>query len=164
MLENDMNKLIIFLLVATFSVTGYCEKVKMNDLTERNGIYFKKSSKDPFTGELEGRYQGRIVDGKRDGLWLTYSPDGNLWFKKNYVNGIIDGISFMYHNNGELRSKSLYDMGVELSTEEYDKKGKLRFKLEFEKDKNGKIINAKKSFPDGTNRTCSDYNDCYKIE
>ena len=70
----------------------------------------------------------------------------------------------MYHNNGELRSKSLYDMGVELSTEEYDKKGKLRFKLEFEKDKNGKIINAKKSFPDGTNRTCSDYNDCYKIE
>ena len=47
--ENDMNKLITFLLVTTFSVTGYCEKVKMNDLTERNGIYFKKSSKDPFT-------------------------------------------------------------------------------------------------------------------
>ena len=38
-------------------------------------------------------------------------------------------------------------MGVELSTEEYDEKGKLRFKLEFEKDKNGKIINGKKSFP-----------------
>ena len=95
-----MNKLITFLLVATFSVTGYCEKVKMNDLTERNGVYFKKSSKAPFTGELEGRYQGRMVDGKRDGLWLTYSPEGNLWFKKSYVNGIIDGISFMYHKNG----------------------------------------------------------------
>ena len=84
--------------------------------------------------------------------------------QKNYVNGIIDGISFMYHKNGQLRSKSFYDMGVELSTEEYDKKGKLRFKLEFKKDKNGKIINGKKSFPDCTTRSCSDYNDCYKIE
>ena len=77
-----MNKLITLLLIATFSVTAYCEKVKMNDLTERNGVYFKKSSEVPFTGELEGRYQGRMVDGKRDGLWLTYSPEGNLWFKK----------------------------------------------------------------------------------
>ena len=67
----------------------------------------------------------------------------------------------MYHNNGELRSKSLYDMGVE-STEEYDKKGKLRFKLEFEKDKNGKLINAKKSFLMAYR--IPDYNDCYKIE
>ena len=83
MLENHMNKLITLLLIATFSVTAYCEKVKMNDLTERNGVYFKKSSEVPFTGELEGRYQGRMVDGKRDGLWLTYSPEGNLWFK-NY--------------------------------------------------------------------------------
>ena len=77
---------------------------------------------------------------------MTYSPEGNLWFKKTYVNGIIDGISFMYHMNGQLRSKSLYDMGIELSTEEYDKKGKLKFKLEFEKDENGKIISGKKTF------------------
>ena len=49
-------------------------------------------------------------------------------------------------------------MGVELSTE-YDKKGRLRFKLEFEKDVNGKIM-RKKSLPDGTTRICKDYNDC----
>ena len=52
----------------------------------------------------------------------------------------------MYHNNGELRSKSLYDMGIELSTEEYDKKGKLRFKLEFEKDKKRKNNQREKVF------------------
>ena len=159
-----MHKLITLFFLATYSVIGYCEKVKMNDLTERNGLYFKKSSEVPFTGELEGRYQGKMVKGKRSGLWLTYSPEGTLWFKKNYVNGIIDGFSFMYHMNGQLRSRSLYDMGIELATEEYDKKGNLRFKLEFEKDKNGKIISGKKYFPDGTSRSCSDYNDCYMIE
>ena len=156
-----MCKLIFIIFFATFSITGMCEKVKMNDLTERDGLYFKKSSAIPFTGELEGRYQGRMVDGKREGLWLTYSPEGVLWFKKTYVNGIIDGVSFMYHMNGQLRSKSLYNMGVELSTEEYDKKGKLRFRLELEKDANGKLIKGKKSFADGTSRICSDYNDCY---
>ena len=159
-----MFRLITIFFFITFSIIGICEKVKMNDLTERDGIYFKKSSEIPFTGELEGRYQGKMVNGKREGLWLTYSPDGNLWFKKTYVNGIIDGISCMYHKNGQLRSKSLYDMGVELTTEEYDKKGELKFKLEFEKDKNGKIISGKKTFLDGSNRICSDYNDCYRIE
>lgn len=159
-----MYKLIILFFFITFSVIGICEKVTMNELTERNGLYFKKSSDIPFTGELEGRYQGKMVNGKREGLWLTYSLEGNLWFKNNYVNGIIDGMSFMYHKNGQLRSKSLYDMGVEIATEEYNKNGKMRFKLEFEKDTNGKIISGKKSFPDGTNRICSDYNDCYKPE
>ena len=159
-----MYKLIFFIFFSTFSIIGMSEKVKMNDLTERGGLYFKKSSEIPFTGELEGRYQGKMVNGKREGLWLTYSPEGNLWFKKTYVKGIINGISFMYHMNGQLRSKSLYDMGVELSTEEYNQKGKLRFKLEFEKDQNGKIIRGKKTFLDGSSRTCSDYNDCYRIE
>ena len=37
----------------------------MNDLTERDGLYFKKSSEIPFTGELEGRYQGKMLDGKK---------------------------------------------------------------------------------------------------
>ena len=38
-----MNKLITLLLVATFSVTGYCEKVKMNDLTERKMVFISKN-------------------------------------------------------------------------------------------------------------------------
>ena len=159
-----MYKFIFLIFFTSFSITGMSEKVKMNDLTERGGLYFKKSSEIPFTGELEGRYQGKMVNGKREGLWFTYSPNGNLWFKKIYVNGIIDGISYVYHMNGQLRSKSSYDMGVELSTEEYNKKGKLRFKLTFEKDKNGNMISGKKTFPDGSSRTCSDYNDCYRFE
>ena len=159
-----MCRLITIFFFITFSIIGICEKVKMNDLTERDGLYFKKSSEIPFTGEVEGRYQGKIVEGKRYGLWLTYNPEGNLWFKNNYINGIIDGVNFMYHNNGQLRSKSLYDMGIELATEEYDKKGALRFKLEFEKDTNGKIISGIKSFPNGSSRTCLSYDDCYKIE
>ena len=159
-----MCRLITIFFFITFSIIGICEKVKMNDLTERDGLYFKKSSEVPFTGEVEGRYQGKIIEGKKDGLWLTHSPEGNLWFKNNYINGIIDGVNFMYHLNGQLRSKSFYDMGIELATEEYNKTGALRFKLEFEKDTNGKIISGKKSFPNGSSRTCLSYDDCYKIE
>ena len=87
-----------------------------------------------------------------------------MWFKNNYINGIIDGVNFMYHMNGQLGSKSFYDKGIELATEEYDKKGSLRFKLEFEKDTNGKIISGKKTFSNGSSRACLSYNDCYKIE
>ena len=125
MLENDMNKLITFLLVATFSVTGYCEKVKMNDLTERNGIYFKKSSKAPFTGELEGRYQGRIVDGKREGIWTTYSEKGNLLRKLHYKNGNL-AFSEDYHENGNLKTRGYYENWEPAGLwESFDEDGKL---------------------------------------
>ena len=59
----------------------------MDDLVERNGLYYKKFSDTPFTGKITGKYQGSYKNGKRDGEWVGYHYDGQLTSKGNYKNG-----------------------------------------------------------------------------
>ena len=69
--REKMYKLIFIIFFSTFSIIGMGEKVKkMNDLNKREDYILKKSSEVPFTGEVEGRYQGKFIEGKKDGLWL----------------------------------------------------------------------------------------------
>lgn len=63
----------------------------MDDLVERDGIYYEKFSDIPFTGEIEGSVQGRFKNGKKKGRvdyfgilgidigeTLTFSKDQSL--------------------------------------------------------------------------------------
>ena len=51
---------------------------KMSDLVQRDGLYYKKFTDVPFTGEVEGKDQGSFKDERRDGPWVDYDKDGNL--------------------------------------------------------------------------------------
>ena len=48
----------------------------MDDLVERNELYFKKFSNVPFTGKISGIDSGRIKNGKKSGEWLYYYKNG----------------------------------------------------------------------------------------
>jgi hypothetical protein len=39
----------------------------MDDLVEREGIYYKQFTNVPFTGNITGKKQGSYKDGKQDG-------------------------------------------------------------------------------------------------
>ena len=43
----------------------------MDDLVEREGLYYKKFSDTPFTGKVTGVYQGNFKNGKEDGAWVV---------------------------------------------------------------------------------------------
>ena len=47
--------------------------------------------------------EGKIINGKREGIWLTYSEKGNLLFKTFYENGSHNGIWETYHENGNIK-------------------------------------------------------------
>jgi antitoxin component YwqK of YwqJK toxin-antitoxin module len=107
----------------------------MDDLVKRGGLYYKQFTDVPFTGKVTGIEQGSIKDGKRDGAWIAYRENGQLylksywknfkqegdwigyyengqfWFKTNYKNGKPEGASVFYHKNGQLGSKGNWKNG-----------------------------------------------------
>jgi antitoxin component YwqK of YwqJK toxin-antitoxin module len=77
----------------------------MKDLVKREGIYYKRFSQVPFTGEVTGFDQGLFKNGKKDGSWARYFLDGQLWEKGNWKNGEAVGVWVEYYTGGWLRSK-----------------------------------------------------------
>ena len=59
----------------------------MDNLIKRNDLFYPKFSDVPFTGTITGKSQGKIKNGKRDGPWVRYYINGQLWVKKTYKDG-----------------------------------------------------------------------------
>ncbi len=66
----------------------------MDDLVERDGLYYKKFTDVPFTGNITGKTdQGTIRNGKEEGPWVYYHDNGQLWSKGTYKDGKEDGLA-----------------------------------------------------------------------
>ena len=84
----------------------------MDDLVEREGIYYQKFTDVPFSGKVTGEYQGVIKNGKRDGAWVQYHENGQLMHKGNYKNGKAEGAWVSYYETDQLMWKGqLYYKG-----------------------------------------------------
>jgi len=79
--------------------------VTMDDLVERNGLYYQKFINVPFSGNVTGNKQGLINKGKQEGVWVSYRENGQLRTKGNYKNGKQEGVWVEYWDNGQLRTK-----------------------------------------------------------
>ena len=92
--------LTLFLLI--FCTPSWSETLTMDDLVERNDLYYKKFTNVPFTGEVSGRENGKFSNGKKNGEWLSYHKNGQLKDKENYKNGWKDGFWESYYDDGRL--------------------------------------------------------------
>ena len=77
----------------------------MNDLVKREGIYYQKFSVVPFSGVTTGNEQGTFKNGKKEGAWVGYWDNGQLFYKGNYKNGKAEGAWVSYWDDGQLRAK-----------------------------------------------------------
>ena len=77
----------------------------MYDLVEREDLYYEKLTDVPFTGKVTGYSQGSFKNGKREGVWISYHVNGQLWYKQNYKNGMLKGAFISYYKNGQLIAK-----------------------------------------------------------
>ena len=87
------------------------ETVKISDLVKRNGLYYKKLTDVPFTGKVTGSEQGSFRQGKREGPWFKYHPNGQLDGKVIFKGGKPDGPFVAYHKNGQLRVRGQFKNG-----------------------------------------------------
>jgi antitoxin component YwqK of YwqJK toxin-antitoxin module len=68
--------------------------VTFGDLMQRDGLFYKKFTDVPFTGEITGPIavdnwseQGSVKNGKREGAWVSNYSDWQIASKGNYKNG-----------------------------------------------------------------------------
>ena len=80
----------------------------IDDIVEREGVYYKKFTDVPFNGEVTGREQGSFKNGKRHGAWVWYYENGQLSWKISYNNGYFTGDSVSYYRNGQLKWKGAW--------------------------------------------------------
>ena len=91
--------------------------VKFDDLVFRTGLYYKKFTDVPFTGEVTGETQGSVKDGKEEGLWVDNHKNGQISSKGTYTDGKQDGPWVGYDQNGNVRDSytGTFKDGVKIS-------------------------------------------------
>jgi len=113
-----MKKTIITFFTVLFCLTSSVSwSVKLYELVERDGIYYKKFSDIPFTGKIESRKigTGNYKNGKREGSWIGYYDNGQLMYKGNWKNGKREGSWVSYWNSGKLKDKGIYKNNIKIS-------------------------------------------------
>ena len=105
------NYLIISLL---FLSLGYSQKeYNSNDLIEMdNGLWTVKFSDEPISGKVYGYfgeegnlkkvYRGKILNGKKEGKWVSYYHiTGRKMYEYYYKDGKLDGLITEWYENGQ---------------------------------------------------------------
>ncbi len=138
-----MKKMLPILIVTLLFSQGIGKPIGVKDLHLKvDGLFYSPFTDTPFSGIVSGPYtemihhykqntpvkrniQGKIVDGKREGIWTTYSEKGNLLWRSHYKNGNIF-FSEDYHENGNLKSRGYYKNSEPAGLwEVFDEDGKL---------------------------------------
>jgi hypothetical protein len=71
--------------------------------------------------------EGQFVDGRPDGTWTRWHPDGRLVWKAAYRRGVLHGESSRYHGAGALAERMVYDAGrAEGSSTAWHENGRVR--------------------------------------
>ena len=77
------------------------EKCDWDDLVERDGLFYKKFTDVPFTGEEQKEFE----NGGKDDPQVSYHDNGQLSFKGTYKEGKRDGPWVSYNKDGTVNPK-----------------------------------------------------------
>ncbi len=89
----------------------------IDELVKRDGLYYKKNSDVPFSGQITGQYQGSYKNGKAEGPWVFYYPNGKLYSKGTYKNALQNGPWITYYKDGTVNPEETgtYKNGKKIS-------------------------------------------------
>ena len=104
---NLMNRKFLILISFFFCLTATNSwSLDYKDLSKKDGIYYKKSSNIPFTGNIIGDSKGSFKNGLKEGYWESYWDNGELRVSGYYKNGQRTGIWQGYHPEKKLVFKN----------------------------------------------------------
>ena len=132
----------LFLIIASFACNRAREVVTESypDGSKQIVLYYKKSEKLPFKEiqyyqDGKKKMEGTFKEGKRDGKWFYWYPDGKLWTEGNYEMEIEQGYKVVYHENGQKYYEGNFKDGSRVGVWKfYDTTGALIKQIEYGKD------------------------------
>ena len=102
----EMKTLFLLPILLLSLLSSSCWGVDYYSLKERGGVYYKKFSDIPFTGKVSGTLaNGEMKDGKKEGAWVLYHPNGQLSYKGSYKNGKEEGEWVSYDGRGTVNPR-----------------------------------------------------------
>jgi hypothetical protein len=101
-MKNSLTTLVMILFVSLLTATpSWSERTSVDDLVERDGLFYKKFTDALFTGEIdEGSAQGSLKNGKPEGPWVIYHDNGQLQGKGDIKNLEREGPWVFYSEDG----------------------------------------------------------------
>ena len=104
---KKLTSIILILFLSLLSSLSWSETLTIDDLVQRDGLFYKKFTNVPFTGKVTGKEQGSIIDGKKEGEWFYYWDNGNLNEKGFWKDGKLFGEWVGYHKDGTERYRGV---------------------------------------------------------
>ena len=75
-------------ILSLFTASSLSETLSIEDLfynvVSSKELYYKKSSRLLFTGEISGSWNGKFKEGKKEGLFIIYYDNGILHSKEYF--------------------------------------------------------------------------------
>ena len=116
----------LILLISLLSSPSWCELIPLDELILRDGLYYKKFTDIPFTGDGGDVFQnGQFKDGMKEGYWREYDHDGSLGKKEHFRKGELHGRSEYHYINGQKIIENYIDGKLNGRWEWYYANGKL---------------------------------------
>lgn len=105
-------------LVTTLFLTGCGKPVNINELQNRNGVFYNVNAQTPFSGKFYQNFkngqlqeEGAFKKGLLQGKFVQYYPNGQVRVQTNYIDGKLDGQFVSFYENGERKADLNYKNG-----------------------------------------------------
>lgn len=102
--------LVLVMMLGSTGIEAWAQAVSAAELEQRGGLYYKKGSDVPFTGDMKDEMSGRIEDGLRVGEWVSWHENGEKDSSVQYEKGKISHL-IRWHPNGVKGLESTYNEG-----------------------------------------------------
>jgi len=116
-------------------ISGCNRAIDEVNLVQKEGVYFKSGSNQPYSGDIVAYYASGEVESKfslkegvRQGLFQMFFKDGRLYIESNYSKGIRNGKYRDYYANGRLKSDHEFKMGEAVMSESFRETGELFYR------------------------------------
>ena len=114
---RHMKIFLTILCLLILSSYSHSEEISLDQLVEKDGIYYEVNSNTPFTGSVMEYYENgqlksreNFKDGKEEGLSEYFYENGELEFGGNLKEGKEDGLWEIFYENGQLKSRENYKL------------------------------------------------------
>jgi len=121
--------------VLLLQISGCNRAIDEVNLVQREGVYFKSGSNQPYSGDIvayyasgEVEYKFSLKEGVRQGVFQRFFKDGRLHIETNYSEGIRNGKYRDYHVNGRLSSDYQISAGEIVMAESFRETGELLYR------------------------------------
>ena len=86
------------------------EWLETKGFQKKDGLWYKKSAKFPFTGTVEGFFEGQLetktnLKNGKEHSWEQFHQNGELWLRQNYKNGQRCGPREYFYENGKRKTR-----------------------------------------------------------